>query len=157
MFVETLAHGQVAQLMAAQVQAVEVADGHLHALVPGVVGGGLVPVAVEGEAFIPGQFGQMFQPVGQRGGGQQGAVHIAGQVEAARAGVGVKVVGASGHGVKARAMFLEEGPSAHDGFEHALEAQAQPVFVGELQAGTMMRTGGGQAGEGLKEGVVHAG
>ena len=91
MFVETLAHGQVAQLMAAQVQAVEVADGHLHALVPGVVGGGLVPVAVEGEAFILGQFGQMFQPVGQRGGGQQRAVHVAGQVEAARAGVGVKV------------------------------------------------------------------
>ena len=40
MFVQAFAHGQVAELVAAQIQAVEVADGQLGPVVPGVVGGG---------------------------------------------------------------------------------------------------------------------
>ena len=58
---QALAHGEMAQLMAAQVQTVAVADGHFDALVPGIVRGGSVPVGVQREAVVAGQFRQVRQ------------------------------------------------------------------------------------------------
>ena len=65
MFMQALAHRQMAQGVRAQVQAVEVAHGHLHPVMPGIVGGGLVPVAVGGEARIALQLGDPGQAVRQ--------------------------------------------------------------------------------------------
>ena len=155
-FVPAFAHGPVAEWMPAPVQAVEMAAGPLGPVVPGGGRGGRVSVAGAGEAFRLGPFGPVGPAVGQRGGGPEGAIDGAGQIEAARAGVGGKIVGASGQGVEARAVFLKEGPCAGDGFERAREAQAQPVFVGELQAGAMLITGDGQAGARWEESVVPA-
>jgi hypothetical protein len=123
--------------LAAQVEAVEVADGHLHAVVARVVGGGAVSVAVEGEAFVAGPFGNVDQTIGQRpgGAGEEGVLDVAEEGETLEAGVCVEIVATLGRGVEAGAVFLEEGAAAGDVFEDALEAEAEPVFVGELQAG----------------------
>ena len=50
--VQAFGRGQVPERMAAQVQAVAVADGRLQTFVPGVVGGGPGPMAVHGEALV---------------------------------------------------------------------------------------------------------
>jgi len=63
MFVKPLTYGQMAQLVTPQIQAQKVADRHLDSVVPCVMGGRLVPVAVHCEALILGQLWNLCQPV----------------------------------------------------------------------------------------------
>jgi hypothetical protein len=53
-------------------------------------------------------------------------------------------------------VFLEEGATAGNGFQDALDPDPQKGFVGKFRARAAVSTGGGVAGEGLVEGFVHS-
>ena len=88
----------------------------------------------------------MRQAIGQDGVGEQGAVDVAGQRAPAFTGQSDKVVGTRGRVRKARAMFLEKGAAAGGGGQHALEAQMEPLLIGEFGAGPGVGTGGDARG-----------
>ena len=106
--VEPFGRRQVAEGVRAQVGAVEVAHGHLHPVMPGIVGGGLVPVAVGREACIALQLGDPGQAVRQHGIGRpdQGPAHIPEHLQPARAAEAGEGVGVARHVRETRAVLL---------------------------------------------------
>ena len=72
------AHRQLAQRVRARVQAVKMARSHFYTIVPVIMAGRLVPVAIHGKDLIRGQLGHARQPVQQRLIGQvpQGVIHV---------------------------------------------------------------------------------
>jgi len=150
---------QVAEGVRAQVEAVEVAHGHLHPVMPGIVGGGLVPVAVGREARIALQLGDPGQAIRQHriGRPDQGPAHVPEHLQPAQAAEAGEVVGVARHVREARAVLLEETPSAGRELQHALDPQPDEGIVRELPAGQGMGAGGGEAVEGKEERVVHGG
>lgn len=158
MLVQAFGRGQVPELVAAQVQAVEVADGHLRSFVPGVVGGGPVPMPVHGEALVARQLRDVGQAVGQVAHGrEQPLAHVDGQVPAASAGQGPEVVGPRRLMTGARAVSLQERPAAPHLFQHAPDPQPQPVLITVLRAPAQVRRARDQAVQGLIKDVAHAG
>lgn len=157
--VQPLARRQMPQRARAQVQAVEMARGHFASLLPRVMRGGLVPVAVGGEDLVSGQFGKVGQAIMERevGSGEERAVDVAEHLASARALEGGEVVGVAGGIFKTSAMFLEKGASAFGEFEHALDAQTQAVLVRELVARPGVLAGGSQAAERLEKRGIHGG
>ena len=85
-FMQSFTHSQMTQLMPAQIKAVEMADCHFRALMPCIVRGGLMPMTIHREAFVIRQFGDVLQTIRQRGGGDEGEVHVAGQITTAFVG-----------------------------------------------------------------------
>ena len=157
MLVEAFPGGQMAPEVGAQVQTVEMADGHLLALVPQVMRARPMPVSVQGEAPVARQFGQIRQAVGNRVRGDSHLpLHFRQQGQAARAGQGLKV-GGMGRllGQAQGAALLEESPSAGAGLQEALKAHPQPAGIGNPGAIAGVGGGGGEAVQRLKKSIGH--
>src|SRR5574341_680747 len=113
------------------------ADGHLGPSVSGIMHGSLVPMAVQREALVMGQLGNVGQAVVELrvGGGQQSQADVLDDLSPAWTLQSGEVVRVAWRTFKAQPVFLKKSPSAFGGFEYPLHAQAKAGLVGELWAG----------------------
>ena len=155
MFMQTFANRQWAQLMPPQIEAVKMADGQLGSFVPGIVGGRFVPVSVQGETFIAGQFRNSGQSVKPGGALNQRQVNSTKQIAPPLTAQGVEIRPQLGRGVQSRPVLLKKTTPALNRLKHARQAEAKPLRVGKARTIPRVRTRFDKAGERLKKRFVH--
>lgn len=113
MFMRTFAHRQLTQRVRAQIQAVKMAHGHFYTIVPGIMAGGLVPVAIHGKDLIQGQLRNASEPVRQGLIGQapQGVIHVRHHRAPALTVERGKIIRLGGTMIQSRPVFLEKSDS----------------------------------------------